>query len=389
MKCLLGLALLALPLISFGQCDPFFGRIVINEFMASNSSTASDENGEFDDWVELHNPTEEPINLQGYFLSDSHGTRTKFEFPDVVVGPGEYLIVWCDNQPEQGPFHTAFGLNADGEELGLYNPDTTSVDYVRYGPAQTDISIGRYPNGSGPVATLIPTFNEANTNSVEVGLVINEYMASNEFTATDQWGEYADWIELYNNSDDPIDLNGYQLTDRIGDPFQYIFPDTTIGPEEYMIIWCDQGLMEPGLHTFFGLGADGDDILLSDPDTNTVDYVRFGLQTTDLSEGRFPNGTGPFLCPEPSFSANNGSPSGFIERKKVPAFKVWPNPATDMVKFEVEEPNNQVLKVFNSTGRLIETGALERGINSVQVSDWPPGMYLFKIGDTSGRVIVE
>ena len=244
---------------SSAQCDPFFGKLVINEVLPANNATGSDEFGEFDDWIEIYNGSDEPINMEGIFLSDNHGNRTKYVFPDFVLPAGEVVTVWCDDQPEQGPFHAPFRLSASGEEVGLYNQDTISLDYVRYGSIPDNISIGRFPNGQGAFNILIPTFSSINTNSVQSGLVINEYQSANESTVQDQWGGFDDWIEFYNGSNVPINLEGYFLSDKIGDPTLYEFPDTTIQPNDYLIVWCDQGLFEPGLHTFFKLGGDGDD----------------------------------------------------------------------------------------------------------------------------------
>ncbi|HKK39924.1 MAG TPA: lamin tail domain-containing protein, partial [Cryomorphaceae bacterium] len=138
----LSLTLFMLQSESKAQCEPFFGKLVINEVVAGNDNVGADEFGEFDDWIEIYNASDEEINMEGIFLSDNHGNRTKFTFPDFVLPSGEVVVVWCDNQPEQGLFHAAFGLNAGGEEVGLYNQDTTSIDYVRYGAIPDDISIG-------------------------------------------------------------------------------------------------------------------------------------------------------------------------------------------------------------------------------------------------------
>ncbi len=87
----------------YGQCEPFFGKLVINEVMAGNDNTAADEMGEFEDWVEIHNNSDEAIDLTGYFLSDNHGNKTKFPFPAMDIEAGEFLIVWCDDEVEEGP----------------------------------------------------------------------------------------------------------------------------------------------------------------------------------------------------------------------------------------------------------------------------------------------
>ena len=373
----------------FSQCTPFYGQIVINEFMPANSAVAADEFGEYDDWVELHNTTDEPIDLTGWFLSDNHGNRTKFVFPQVSIDGGGYLIIWCDGQPAQGDLHTAFKLSSSGEELGLYNPDSTSVDYVRFGNTPSNVSIGRYPNGSGPMNILVPTFDGPNTNAAQPGLVINEYQAINETTAQDQWGEYADWVELYNNSPEPINLNGYFLSDKIGDPTQFQFPDTVMEPDSYLIIWCDQGLMEPGLHTFFKLGSDGDDLLLSDADTLTLDYVRFGPQIPDDSEGRYGNGTGPITCLVPTFEASNGEPSGLFEiRQSTKALDIWPNPARNYLRLNwpQSEPATP-LQIFDIKGVLVGERRLSPGENRLGIH-LNAGIYILKAGEYRSKLVV-
>lgn len=373
----------------YSQCETFFGKLVINEFMPANSSTAADEFGEYDDWVEIYNSTDEAINLNGYFLSDNHGNRTKFTFPDVSIDANGYVIVWCDGQPEQGDLHTAFRLSSSGEELGLYNQDTTSVDYVRFGPISSDVSYGRYPSGHGPISMLIPTFDGPNINSVQPGLVINEYQAMNESTAQDQWGEYADWIELYNNHTEPINLSGYFLSDKIGSPTLFQFPDTVLNPDSYLIVWCDMGLMEPGLHTIFKLGADGDDILLSNADTLTVDYVRFGPQIPDDSEGRYENGTGPFTCMTPTFSANNGSPTGIAKFAGKADLKVWPNPATDNIWIDSPDSQNEILRIFDINGRLVRQIEISNGQQMVDVRSLEPGMYFMATNTRRARIVLN
>ncbi len=375
---------------SSAQCEPFFGKLVINEVVAGNDNVGSDEFGEFDDWVEIFNASDEDLNLEGIFLSDNHGgNRTKFEFPDFVLPAGEVVVVWCDNQPEQGPFHAAFGLSANGEEVGMYNQDTISIDYVRYGSIPDDISIGRFPNGTGPFNILIPTFNSVNTNSVQPGLVINEYQSANESTAQDQWGGFEDWIELYNAGNSPIDLEGYFLSDKIGDPTQFVFPDTTLMPDEYLIIWCDMGLMEPGLHTFFRLGSDGDDILLSDADTLTIDYVRFGVITADETEGRFPNGTGQISCLLPTHADSNGGLTGTDNVEAAVRFKVYPNPTSGSVFIDSEEFRPGSLQIYSSVGKIVFQGRISQNNERLDLSSLPPGFYILEFNERISKLVIE
>ena len=376
----------------FGQCTPLFGKLVINEVMPANKSTAMDPFGEYDDWVEIYNSTDEPINMEGYFLSDSRNDRTKFVFPDVVIDPDGLLIIWCDGQPEQGELHANFKLSASGEHVGLYNPDTLSIDYLRFATTPDDVSIGRYPNGHGPFSRLMPTFDAHNTNSVGIGVVINEYQAINESTAQDQWGSYGDWIELYNNSSQPIDLTGYFLSDKIGDPTLFQFPDTVIEPDSYIIVWADMDIMDPGLHAFFKLGNAGDHIFFSNPDTATIDYVRFGPQIPDDSEGRFGNGTGPIHCMAPTFSASNGFPgtTGIIEAAVEADFKVYPNPARDRVYVDLgDEFRNTSIQLFNMQGKLLHQEIPSNNLTEISVTSLSPGIYFLRAGTRSKKFVVN
>lgn len=139
-----------------------YGDVVINEIMASNATTQADQDGEFDDWVELYNNTSSPINLGGYYLSDNANDLTKFQFPNVTIDGNSYLIVWVDSDPLQQGLHTDFKLSANGEEVILSDANLQVVDKVVFGAQTTDISYARIPNGTGIFSFVPPTFNTQN-----------------------------------------------------------------------------------------------------------------------------------------------------------------------------------------------------------------------------------
>src|SRR5687767_1087282 len=98
---------------------------IISEFMASNQSTLADEDGEFSDWIEVHNPTESAVNLNGWALRDGGAT---WNFPAMTLDAGGYLLVFASDKNRRDPagrLHTNFKLTADGEYLGLIRPDNT------------------------------------------------------------------------------------------------------------------------------------------------------------------------------------------------------------------------------------------------------------------------
>jgi uncharacterized repeat protein (TIGR02543 family) len=127
-------------------------NIVINEILSSNSFSNMDEDGSYQDWIELYNNGATTLNLSGYGLSDDATILYKWTFPSVSIAPGEYLLVWASDKNRTvagSPLHTNFKLSMAGNAVLLTNPSGTTVDMVPSIPMQSDISYGRLPNGSG------------------------------------------------------------------------------------------------------------------------------------------------------------------------------------------------------------------------------------------------
>ncbi|MEM6326231.1 MAG: CotH kinase family protein [Bacteroidota bacterium] len=123
----------------------------VNELMASNDATLADPFGEFDDWIEIHNASAASVSLAGLFLTDDLSRPDRFALPDTTVAPGGFVIVWADDDEDQGPMHAPFRLSADGEDAALFEPDGsggfTLVSGITFGPQETDVSYGRVTDG--------------------------------------------------------------------------------------------------------------------------------------------------------------------------------------------------------------------------------------------------
>jgi CotH protein/lamin tail-like protein/type IX secretion system substrate protein len=215
-------------------------------------------------------------------------------------------------------------------------------------------------------ASFLPTraAYEFYTLTVSGDLVVNEFMASNESTVSDADGEFDDWIELYNNTDADIPLNGYFLSDDGSDLTQWAFPDTVIAANSYLIVWADNDDGQDGLHTNFKLSASGESIYLVDSDTLIVNEVAFGEQTTDISTGRYPNGTGSFIEMSPTFSTENQDGLTGIEndtQTELPSdFNLaqnFPNPFNPSTQITVSIPVSGIytLRVYNILGQEVAT----------------------------------
>ena len=111
--------------------------------------------------MEIHNRGASEVSLDGLFLSDDPAEPSRWPLPAFVIPPGGRLLVWCDGQPEQGPLHASFRLDREGESAGIYEVDDGLVriaDFIRFGPQEPDVAIGRFPDGApGPVRLPCPT----------------------------------------------------------------------------------------------------------------------------------------------------------------------------------------------------------------------------------------
>lgn len=146
--------------------DPVVSDIVINELMPVNTTVIADQNGEFNDWIELFNLSASSKDLSGYYLSDNSSKLLKWQIPagTSIQGNG-YLVVWTDKDTTQAGLHANFKLSSLGEEVVISNPDGTIIDAIVY-PAQTlELTYSRYPNGTGQFRWQNPTFNRTNNDS--------------------------------------------------------------------------------------------------------------------------------------------------------------------------------------------------------------------------------
>ena len=121
--------------------DPF-----ISEFLAVNDSTLLDEDGDASDWIEIHNPCAEPVDLDGWYLTDDPADLTRWRFPPRILEPGSYLVVFASGKDRRSSeLHTDFRLSSDGDYLGLIRPDGSTVvsEFApAYPPQRADISFG-------------------------------------------------------------------------------------------------------------------------------------------------------------------------------------------------------------------------------------------------------
>ncbi|HXG49337.1 MAG TPA: lamin tail domain-containing protein [Methylomirabilota bacterium] len=151
-------------------------NIFINEWMAGNTTNSmifDPADGRAEDWFELYNAGDAAVDLGGLYLTDSLNNRTRFQIPDnghYILGPGEFLIVWADNDSNQNSpaladLHVNFALSLSGEAIGLFDRDgQTPIDTVTFNQQTNNISQGRFADGSAALYFMTtPTPGRPNT----------------------------------------------------------------------------------------------------------------------------------------------------------------------------------------------------------------------------------
>lgn len=144
----------------------------INEIMASNTTYASDL-GNFGDWVEIYNPSNQDVDLSGYYVTDDYTVPTKYQipagFPTTIIPAGGYTLIWADDSTRV--LHTNFKLSGtSGERFALVSSDgTTFIDSISFGIQTANVSYGRVSDGAESWTTFgTPTPNASNAEPTGV-----------------------------------------------------------------------------------------------------------------------------------------------------------------------------------------------------------------------------
>jgi hypothetical protein len=144
-------------------------HLVINEYLTSNNTSATDEFGEHDDYVEIYNPANVAVDMSGMHLTDTLDFPAQYKIPAGVVIPAHgHLVFWCDSQPGQGTFHTNFNLARAAEAVGLFDTDENGfapIDSTSWVNATTDVPVGRFPDGTPGYVNMPHTAGATNTIS--------------------------------------------------------------------------------------------------------------------------------------------------------------------------------------------------------------------------------
>lgn len=291
------------------------GKLYISEIMASNYSTILDDDKEYSDYIEIYNGYKTKINLYGYYLSDEEFDIRKWSFPDIDINPGEYLIIYasgkdkCDTK--ERICHTNFKLSSEGEVLTLIDNTGNIISKFTYPKMETDVSYG-YKNGKYMLFDKATPGGENNSkkfktinNNAYSNISINEYMTDNSRVYYDKYGNYYDWVELYNSSNKDINLQNVFITDDESNLNKYKIKDVVIKAKGYLIVHMpgEKVNYEDGIYTDFGLSSNDKKIIISNG-KKKIDEVEIVYLKENVSYGKVDNTWKYFTSPTPG-SKNN------------------------------------------------------------------------------------
>ena len=367
--------------------------VALSEIMISNKGSVPDNLGGYPDYIELHNGSTEKADISGYGLSDSLLEGAKYVFPaGTVLEPGAYVVVWCGGEAEDG-MHAPFKLSA-GEEAVLFDASGRPLDTAVLNSVDSGMVLRRegevwtqakpcpgYPKTEAGMAEYEASLKETE----DIGLYINEFMASNATTICDSFGSYSDWIELYNSTDTDMDISGFGISDNLSQPMKYRFPDgTTIAARGYLVVFCsgNEGMQNGELHAPFGLRSYGEDVVIANRAGRIIDSYSFKNQETDVSMARIPDGTGelqPNSQPSPGYPNTGAGYSAFDAANRLPLGGVYISEfggSTGSVASDWVE-------IYNSTGSAVSLAGYGLSNNPKNPAKWvfpdisiEPGEYL-------------
>ncbi len=133
----------------------------LNEIMSNNQSTLADDDGDFSDWIELYNPSDETVSLEQWYLSDDLEELQKWRFPARTIEPKSYLLVFASGKnrpPLSGPLHTNFRISADGESILLSYGENQLIDQITLGRLENDESLGKIAESADDWQVYSPAF---------------------------------------------------------------------------------------------------------------------------------------------------------------------------------------------------------------------------------------
>jgi len=273
-------------------------EVSITEIMPKNEGHFTDAEGNYCDYIEITNNTDNEINLHNYSLSDDADVPFKWQFKNISLEPKKSIVVYATNINSiiDGQIHASFMLSSETGCVVLTNNKNQIIDKVEYANLPDSYAVMKTENGYIYSSTINPGYENTLSGTEEFSqtyyknpnsLMINEVMNKNSSHLVQKDGEFYDWIELKNNSDTDIDLNGYYITTNMADKTMCAMPDVTLKAGQYYVLIAsgDESLTDENyFHTNFKI-TEKESLYLC-KDDKIVDSMFFADVPLGSSKGR-------------------------------------------------------------------------------------------------------
>ena len=223
------------------------------------------------------------------------------------------------------------------------------------------------------------------SSSSSVTLCVNEVMTSNTHTFPDEYGDYSDWIELYNYGTSSIWLGDITITDNLSNSDKWNLPNVNIQPGEFMLFWADGDASKGNRHLPFKLNRDGEEIGIF-TSKKFIDGYNISRIAKDKTLGYYPNGKGlPVELNTPTPGASNIKTDG-THRLYLPEVTVFPNPVSNQVsvKLSYKPSANYTISITSMSGKLVAEKFVDFSISNTTIP-WNLG----SLGISSGVYIIS
>ncbi|CAN5484586.1 hypothetical protein BH10BAC1_BH10BAC1_10520 [soil metagenome] len=233
---------------------------------------------------------------------------------------------------------------------------------------------------------------QSNIVTATVGeVVINEFLASNQSINLNEYGQYQDWIELYNTTSTALDLFGLYLSDNFLTPTKFAFPANSVIPANgYLIVWADQNPSTASyIHCNFKLSASGEELMLSNFTGVVFDSVTYGAQNPNVAWARCANAVGNFTALYPTPGSFNCITGINETNSSTSDILVYPNPANKNVsiQFNTSEKKNTI-RIFNAMGQEVINTVSENVVENIDISNLYSGIYMINVNNKSFKQLV-
>lgn len=212
-------------------------------------------------------------------------------------------------------------------------------------------------------------------------LVINEFMADNDGFIMDQNGQYNDWIEIYNNSSDTIDLSEFFLTDNGSDPDQWQMPQVDINPGDFFLVWASGSTANGQNHSNFKLSKDGEEILIlkqNGSSFDTIDHIVFGGQSTDISFGRSIDAAPNWVFFNQATPGESNNTASIMENLESD-ISIFPNPFQNSYLITNAGKTKMTIEIYDAFGLKLDEQDIWENSSKTIIDEGVPGLRLIMI----------